>query len=107
MGPLSQVLDVIPGFSSISQRMSPEELDGNHMKSLEAIVYSMTPGERRNPDILNGSRRRRIAKGSGRQVSEINRLLKQFAQMRKMMGKLSRVRDPGRAMRVMQDMMQR
>ena len=65
MGPISQVLEMIPGFSSISKRMSPEELDGKHMKTMEAIVYSMTPRERRSPEILNGSRRRRIAKGSG------------------------------------------
>ena len=89
MGPLSQVLDMIPGFSSISQRMSPEELDGNHLKSLEAIVYSMTPGERRNPDILNGSRRRRIARGSGTTAQQVNQLLNQFRQMQKMMKQMS------------------
>jgi signal recognition particle subunit SRP54 len=89
MGPLSQVMDMIPGFSSISKRMSPEELDGDHMKSLEAIVYSMTPGERRNPDVLNGSRRRRIAKGSGTTPQDVNQLLNQFRQMQKMMKQMS------------------
>jgi len=89
MGPLSQVMDMIPGFSSISKRMSPEELDGDHMKSLEAIVYSMTPGERRNPDVLNGSRRRRIARGSGTTPQEVNQLLNQFRQMQKMMKQIS------------------
>jgi signal recognition particle subunit SRP54 len=89
MGPLSQVLDMIPGFSSLSRRMSPEELDGKHLKTLEAIVYSMTPGERRNPDILNGSRRRRIAKGSGTTPQQVNQLLNQFRQMQKMMKQMS------------------
>ena len=89
MGPLSQVMEMIPGFSSISQRMSPEELDGKHLKSLEAIVYSMTPRERRNPDVLNGSRRRRIAKGSGTTPQQVNQLLNQFRQMQKMMKQMS------------------
>ena len=89
MGPLSQVLEMIPGFSSLSKRMSPEDLDGDHMKSLEAIVYSMTPRERRNPDILNGSRRRRIATGSGTTPQQVNQLLNQFRQMQKMMKQMS------------------
>jgi signal recognition particle subunit SRP54 len=89
MGPLSQVLDMIPGFSSLSRRMSPEELDGKHLKALEAIVYSMTPRERRNPDILNGSRRRRIAKGSGTTPQQVNQLLNQFRQMQKLMKQMS------------------
>ena len=89
MGPLSQVLDMIPGFSSLSQRMSPEELDGKHLQSLEAIVYSMTPRERRNPDVLNGSRRRRIATGSGTTPQQVNQLLNQFRQMQKMMKQMS------------------
>ncbi|MDA0987569.1 MAG: signal recognition particle protein [Chloroflexi bacterium] len=89
MGPLSQVLEMIPGFSSLSKRMSPEDLDGDHMKSLEAIVYSMTPKERRNPDILNGSRRRRIASGSGTTPQQVNQLLNQFRQMQKMMKQMS------------------
>ncbi|MDP6101751.1 MAG: signal recognition particle protein [Dehalococcoidia bacterium] len=89
MGPISQVLEMIPGFSSLSKRMSLEELDGGHMKSLEAIVYSMTPEERRVPDILNGSRRRRIARGSGTTPQQVNQLLNQFRQMQKMMKQIS------------------
>ena len=89
MGPLSQVLEMIPGFSSMSKRMSPEELDGAHMKTMEAIVYSMTPGERRNPDTLNGSRRRRVAKGSGTTPQQVNQLLNQFRQMQKMMKQMA------------------
>lgn len=94
MGPLSQVMEMIPGFSSLSRRMSPEELDGRHMKSLEAIVYSMTSRERRNPDILNGSRRRRIAKGSGTTPQQVNQLLNQFRQTQKLMKQISSGRIP-------------
>ncbi|MDE2860858.1 MAG: signal recognition particle protein [Chloroflexota bacterium] len=94
MGPISQVLEMIPGFSSFSKRMSPEELDGKHMKTMEAIVYSMTPRERRNPEILNGSRRRRIAKGSGTSPQQVNQLLNQFRQMQKVMKQVSSGRVP-------------
>ena len=61
------------------------DIDDNAFKSIEAIIYSMTPAERSNPEILNGSRRTRIAKGSGTTIQEVNRLLKQFDQTRKMM----------------------
>jgi signal recognition particle subunit SRP54 len=89
MGPLSQVMEMIPGFSSLSRRLSPEDLDGGHVQRLEAIVYSMTPQERRNPDMLNGSRRRRIARGSGTTPQDVNQLLNQFRQMRKLMRQVS------------------
>ena len=72
---------------------------------IDAIISSMTIKERNNHKLMNGSRRIRIAKGSGTTVSEINRLLKQFIQMRKMMQKLTKVSNPGKAMRMMQDMM--
>ena len=61
------------------------DIDDNAFKSIEAIIHSMTPAERSNPEILNGSRRTRIAKGSGTTIQEVNRLLKQFDQTRKMM----------------------
>ncbi len=89
MGPISQVLEMIPGFSSLSRRMSPEDLDGKRMKTMEAIVYSMTPRERRGPEILNGSRRRRIARGSGTTPQQVNQLLNQFRQMQKVMKQVS------------------
>ncbi len=89
MGPLDQVLNMIPGFSSISGRMSDSELDGSRLKKLEAIVYSMTIIERRNPAMINGSRRRRIAKGSGTMPQDVNQLLNQFRQMQKMMKQMS------------------
>ncbi|MQF98860.1 MAG: signal recognition particle protein [SAR202 cluster bacterium] len=95
MGPFSQILEMIPGFSSVSSKMSQQDINGDSIKSVEAIVYSMTPGERRNPDILNGSRRRRIALGSGTSAQQVNQLLNQFRQMKKMMKQISSGKMPG------------
>ncbi len=81
MGPLSSVASMLPGMGAVREA----DLDGDAVARVIAIVDSMTPGERDNPQILNGSRKRRIARGSGRSVPEINRLLKQFAQIRRMM----------------------
>ncbi|MEX0995366.1 MAG: signal recognition particle protein, partial [Balneolaceae bacterium] len=74
------------------------ELDEDTFKPIEAIINSMTPEERRDPDILNGSRRRRIAKGSGTSVREINQLMKQFGQMKKMMKSMSKMGKMGGAL---------
>ena len=73
---------MIPG---VGKAIKDIDIDDNAFKSIEAIIYSMTPAERSNPEILNGSRRTRIAKGSGTTIQEVNRLLKQFDQTRKMM----------------------
>jgi len=89
MGPLTQVLEMIPGFSSISQGISLEDTD-KQMARIEAIINSMTREERRNPQIINGSRKRRIAQGSGTSVQEVNSLLQQFRQARRMMKLVSR-----------------
>ena len=89
MGPLSQVLDMIPGFSSVKGRVSTDELDNDNLKRVEAIIYSMTPEERRRPELIGGSRRRRIARGSGTTPRDVNQLLNQFRQMRKMMRQMS------------------
>ena len=89
MGPLSQVLEMVPGLSSVARKLPAEATDESRMKRVEAIVYSMTAKERRNPDILNGSRRRRIARGSGTTPQDVNQLLNQFGQMRKLMKKMS------------------
>ena len=89
MGPLSQVLEMVPGISSIARKLPAEATDESRMKKVEAIVYSMTAKERRNPDILNGSRRRRIARGSGTTPQDVNQLLNQFGQMRKLMKRMS------------------
>lgn len=83
MGPLEQLLKLIPGAAKMA--IPAAQMDPKRMKHVEAIILSMTPAERRNPDIINASRRVRIAKGSGRPVSEINRLLKQFREMQKFM----------------------
>jgi signal recognition particle subunit SRP54 len=83
MGPLEQLLKMIPGINS--KALKDINLDGKEMKRVEAIIYSMTTAEREKPQLLNGSRRLRIAKGSGTTVQEVNRLVKQFDQMRKML----------------------
>ncbi|HVQ73930.1 MAG TPA: signal recognition particle protein, partial [Candidatus Binatia bacterium] len=90
MGPLDQILDMVPFFKGKSM---PKELDGEarDLARFEAIIASMTPGERQGPQIINGSRRARIARGSGTTVSDVNRLLKQYAQLKKMMKDLKRV----------------
>jgi signal recognition particle subunit SRP54 len=86
MGPLEQVLGMIPGFGAMKQlNQQREQVDDSQLGRIEAIISSMTPGERRNHGLINGSRRKRIARGSGTSVEEINRLLKQFVQMRKML----------------------
>jgi signal recognition particle subunit SRP54 len=86
MGPLDQVLGMIPGFGSLKQLNEQRaQVDDKQVDRVEAIINSMTPGERRNHTIINGSRRKRIAKGSGTSVEEVNRVLKQFVEMRKML----------------------
>jgi signal recognition particle subunit SRP54 len=93
MGPLQQVLDMIPGFSRLKGQLS-EEMTEKQMKSTEAIIRSMTPEERRNPRVISGSRKRRIARGSGTSVSEVNQLLNQFRQMQRLVKQLSSGRGP-------------
>jgi signal recognition particle subunit SRP54 len=88
MGPISQVLDMIPGMSRAKLDVAPELADGQ-LRRVEAIISSMTSDERRHPEILGGSRKRRIARGSGTTVQEVNQLLAQFRQMQRMMKQLS------------------
>jgi signal recognition particle subunit SRP54 len=83
MGPLDQLMKLIPGAGKM--RIPAANMDPKRLKHVEAIILSMTLEERQNPKVLNGSRRARIAKGSGRPVSEVNRLLKQFKEMQKVM----------------------
>jgi len=87
MGPLENLLGMIPGMGNIKQ-MAGQQVDEKQMSRIEAIIGSMTPDERRKQHIINGSRRKRIAKGSGTSVEEVNRLLKQFVQMQKMLKQL-------------------
>ena len=84
MGGASALLAMMPGANQISSEQM-DQIDEKALPHIEAIIYSMTPEERSNPEILNGSRRTRIAKGSGTTIQEVNRLLKQFDQTRKMM----------------------
>ena len=85
LGPLEGLLKLVPGVNAKMLRQA--NMDPKRLKHVEAIVLSMTPDERKNPGILNGSRRARVAKGSGRPISEVNRLLEQFREMQKMMKK--------------------
>ncbi|MCC7007600.1 MAG: signal recognition particle protein [Acidobacteria bacterium] len=86
MGPLDQILGMIPGLSGMKQLNEQRaQIDDGQLTRVEAIVCSMTPAERRNHSLINGSRRKRIARGSGTTVEDVNRLLKQFVEMRKML----------------------
>jgi signal recognition particle subunit SRP54 len=95
MGSISDLVGMIPGAN---KAVKDADLSEDTFKPIEAIISSMTPEERQNPDLLNGSRRRRIAKGSGTSVREINELIKQFEQMKKMMKTMSKMGKMGRAM---------
>jgi signal recognition particle subunit SRP54 len=84
MGPISNLVDMIPGLASVKSQLKLDQVDETFWDKAEAVVYSMTPEERRNPDIINGSRRKRIAKGSGTSPQEVNRLLNQWKEAKKM-----------------------
>jgi signal recognition particle subunit SRP54 len=84
MGPVSQLVDMIPGLSGVKNQLKLEEVDDSFWTKAEAVVLSMTPDERKNPDIINGSRRKRIARGSGTTPQEINRLLNQWKEAKKL-----------------------
>ena len=83
MGPLTSILGMIPGLAG--HQLSKMQVDDRELDRVEAIILSMTPYERRHPESIKGSRRLRIAKGSGTSVQQVNQLIKQFDQMRKMM----------------------
>jgi signal recognition particle subunit SRP54 len=95
MGPLRNVMEMIPGFNKMADMPDMEEaLEGDQLKRIEAIILSMTLEERRNPDLINGSRRRRIARGSGSTPQAVNQLLDQFHEMRTMMRQMSSGKGP-------------
>ena len=96
MGPLSGVLGMLPGMGALKN----VNIDDNAFKGVTALIDSMTPDERNRPEILSGSRKKRVAKGSGRSVQELNQLLKQFAQMRKMMKQVQAARGGGKGFRL-------
>ena len=93
MGPLQQVMELIPGMGKMLPAGGVSEEQERQLRRMQAAIGSMTPQERRHPQILNGSRKRRVAKGSGTSVEEINRLLRQYGQMRKLMKRLGKA-DP-------------
>jgi len=95
MGSLESVLGMIPGFSKMAKAAGGFDFDGKELVKTEAIINSMTPKERTNTTIINGSRRLRIAKGSGTTVQEVNHLLKQYAQARKMMKRFTQMGEKG------------
>ena len=88
MGPMEDIIKMIPGMAN-NPALKNLKVDPKDIEHTKAIVYSMTPQERENPDLLNPSRRRRIAAGSGRPIQEVNRMIKQFKQMQDMMKKMS------------------
>jgi signal recognition particle subunit SRP54 len=94
MGPIGQLVSMIPGMGNMAKE-AQDAVDRGDMKRTEAIIRSMTPRERRDPTILNASRRRRIAAGSGTNLTEINKLVKQFGDMQKVMKQLSGMRGKG------------
>lgn len=85
LGSLESILSMIPGMGKFAKQLEGVDLDGKEVRRLEAIITSMTPKERRDPRIINGSRRQRIAKGCGQRVQDVNRLLKQFEESKKLM----------------------
>ena len=91
MGSMSQIIGMMPGMNS--KALKQLNMDDRQVGWTEAIINSMTPGERQQPEIINGSRRLRISKGSGRSVQEINALLNQFSQMKKMMKKMGKMKN--------------
>jgi signal recognition particle subunit SRP54 len=98
MGNIKDLMGMIPG---VGKALKDVDIDDNAFKSIEAIIQSMTPDEREHPEILNGNRRQRIAKGSGTTIQEVNRLIKQFEDTRKMMRMMS---DKGQMAKMMRNM---
>ena len=98
MGNLKDLASMIPG---VGKAIKDIDIDDDAFKGIEAIIYSMTPQERANPEIINGSRRQRIAKGSGTTLQDVNRLLKQFEETRKMMRMATQMKNPMKMMRNM------
>ena len=101
MGPLSQILEMIPGMGGLKGNLSGAEVDDGQLKKVEAIIYSMTPQERGKPEMIGGSRRRRIARGSGTTPQDVNMLLNQFRQMQKTLRQMTTGRGSHQMRRMM------
>ena len=100
MGSLDQIMEMIPGMGNASRKMMSGDLDETKLRRIEAIIHSMTPEERQRPEIINGSRRRRISKGSGTTPQDINQLLNQFKQTQKLVRQMSKSRNPANLMKM-------
>ena len=98
LGSFEQILGMIPGMGGIKKKLGDIDFDGKEIRQIEAIIRSMTPKERRDISIINGSRRKRIAVGSGTRVQDVNKLLKQFAEARKMMKKMRSMKNSKRGL---------
>ena len=101
MGSLSSIMEMIPGMSQLSKKMPMGDLDDGRIERIEAIIRAMTPQERQRPEILNGSRRRRISRGSGTTPQDVNQLLNQFKQTQKMMKQMAKSRNPMALMKML------
>jgi signal recognition particle subunit SRP54 len=95
MGGLGGIMNMLPGMGKIKDQLKDANIDDRMLKRQQAIISSMTKAERRNTKLLNASRRRRIAVGSGTDVAEVNRLMKQFLQMQDMMKKMQKMGKKG------------
>ena len=104
MGGMMGMLDKLPGMSQVPDHVK-NQMDDKLTVRMEAIINSMTPAERERPEIIKGSRKRRIAAGSGTQIQDVNKLIKQFTQMQKMMKKMSGKGGMSKMMRSMKGMM--
>ena len=91
MGPLDQILGMLPGMGGL-KKLQGLAVDEKQLDQVEAIINSMTPEERRSPEIIDGSRKRRIARGSGTKVQDVNRLLKQFEQTKRLLRQYSKLK---------------
>ena len=101
MGSLDQIMEMIPGMGNSTRKMMAGDLDETKLRRIEAIIHSMTPEERHRPEIINGSRRRRISRGSGTTPQDINQLLNQFKQTQKLVRQMSRSRNPANLMKML------
>ena len=95
MGGLEGLLGMMPGVQKVKRQIAESKLDESILKRQEAIISSMTKRERKNPDLIKASRRRRIASGSGTSVQDVNKLLKQFYEMQKMMKRVGKLGTKG------------
>ncbi|MEJ5293830.1 MAG: hypothetical protein WHT28_01165 [Fimbriimonadales bacterium] len=90
MGPFEQLLKLLPGYNQLKQQLGEMAIDDRALKRAEAIILSMTPQERRHPEIINYSRKARIARGSGTKIEEVSALINQLMEMRKLMKQLNK-----------------